>query len=178
MKLIDTIPMGGGYDYALKVDLTSGLTKVYFITDEGISEHPTLVHLDFCLTKGGFSDFLEIKAKAIPTAELLLSIPQLPDYLVKYLEDKVVKWQPIPRTHKIEIGLPAMVGISPGIMAIQREMDMPPVQTYTSPGLDPIWDWTWDFKIPYAPWDWWAISPIATRLPLKHTNIRVKHKRK
>lgn len=85
------IPMYGGYDYALHL-VDNGEVIVYFITNEGISSHPSESHMYHCLEHQGFRGYLDIKSKAIPIAKYLLTIPNLPSYFTEYLRHKLINF--------------------------------------------------------------------------------------
>lgn len=67
----------GGMEYLITLPHIT-----YFITDEGISNHPTKQHYELCINGLGFSECLDIKRKAIPTAKLILEQEDLPEYLL------------------------------------------------------------------------------------------------
>jgi hypothetical protein len=88
------IPMCGGHDYAINMSDYGRrhINAVFFITDEGISTHPSEEHMNECLNYKGFSGCLEIKSRALPTANNILNETGLPEYFIKYLEAKIAKW--------------------------------------------------------------------------------------
>lgn len=90
-------PMCGGHDFVLETTLKHGRGRklFYFITDEGISTHPSMAHIKTCLEGAGFVGYLSIKALALPLAINILKEENLPDYFIKYLEDKITKWQKV-----------------------------------------------------------------------------------
>ena len=62
------IPMCGGYDFVFRLHKHSA-PKYYFITNEGISTHQSMQHIDLCLNGRGFGGCLDIKSRALPTAK-------------------------------------------------------------------------------------------------------------
>jgi len=85
------IPMCGGYDFVIRVHKHSA-PKYYFITNEGISTHPTMQHIQLCINGRGFRGYLDIQSRALPTALEILKQENLPEYFIKYLKTKIDLW--------------------------------------------------------------------------------------
>ena len=97
----------GGSDVAFTVEFDSideKLTRVYFVTDEGISRHVDKDNLNLCLDpdsgyRFNVDAFFFMKEKAIREAELLLNCDWLSGHHRHYLERQIEKWTP---TQKIQ----------------------------------------------------------------------------
>jgi len=95
MKFIEAISMYGGMNHAIHVQFerhAKVIDHYYFITSEGISTHRREKHMYDCLTKSGFSGFLDIKSRAVPLANKLLEQLELPEYLHSYLTKHRDSW--------------------------------------------------------------------------------------
>ena len=94
MELVRVIPMCGGHDKAFhtKTDIRGHeIERFYFCTNEGISIHRSKKHMNECLNGAGFAGFLDMKARAIPSAKEILKT-NLEDHDRTYLENLISKW--------------------------------------------------------------------------------------
>ncbi len=92
-KLLEVLPMCGGYDKAFVTTTDWDTIQVLFCTNEGISTHRTVEHMNYCLEERGFAGCLDIKARAIPIAMQLLKLEDLSDNDKSYLEDLIQSWE-------------------------------------------------------------------------------------
>lgn len=80
-------------DYAIDMVVRSpSKRKVLFITDEGISFPSSVEDLKYCLEVADFKGCLLVKRDALTLAEDILKTSNLPEYFIKYLEERIEQW--------------------------------------------------------------------------------------
>lgn len=88
-----------GYDAVFTVEFDSPLeklTRVYLVTDEGISRHVDFDNMEKCcagLLKFDRDAFFFRHGKAIREAKVLLNCKMISNHYKNFLEEKIKKWQ-------------------------------------------------------------------------------------